>query len=419
MNNLTLKHNVKTEQQKPNSDIEKYDFRFSKINSLIIKVTNRCNLDCAYCYENVSRKGKDMTIDVFKSIIDKTLNSTEDKKVNVIFHGGEPTLLKNEWYLEAVSYAVTKAVELGKEMKFGIQTNLTTLNQNKIDLFKYLNISPGVSIDDPTLSSTSFRQKENLVVKKIELLIKSELKFGVLSTINSSNFNIFREIMLWLKDYKIKNFKANVVYPVGHGFNQKSLTAEEIYYAQKTMLDYMIETNGRCITEDNVAKYLDNYFNANRKQSLCQDKVCGAGSRVVGITTEGDILPCGRFQWNDQEYFLGNLNHNNNEDYNLKVKAFSDKADSNWTNCNDCNASKICGYGCQAFILRSKAQINIECMPTKLIYDYIKLKENELKVVFDNMNLIHYSYKDGYSDEKYSDYSDYSDYNDKEETTLR
>lgn len=415
-----LKHSVKTEQQKPNTGLEIYDFRFSKINSLIIKVTNRCNLDCAYCYENVSKKGKDMTFDVFKSIIDKTLNSTDDKKVNVIFHGGEPTLLKNEWYLEAVSYAVTKAVELGKEMKFGIQTNLTTLNQNKIDLFKYLNISPGVSIDDPTLSSDSFRQKENLVVKKIELLIKSELKFGVLSTINSTNFNMFRDIMLWLKNYKIKKFKANVVYPVGHGINQTSISAEEIFFAQKSMLDYMIDTNGKCVIEDNVVKYLDNYFSKDRKQSLCQDKLCGAGSRVVGITTEGDILPCGRFQWNDQEYYLGNLNHNGGEDYSLKVNTFLNKADSNWTDCNNCNANKICGYGCQAFILRSKAQINIECSPTKLIYDYIKLNEDKLKVVYENnFNLVNSSYNDGYSDEKYSDYRDYDDYSDKEETTLR
>ena len=230
MNHLTLNQNAKAEQQNPNLSMELYDFRFSRINSLIVKVTNRCNLNCAYCYENVSRKGTDMTFGVFKTIIDKTLNSTNDRKINIIFHGGEPTLLKNEWYVDAVSYAVTKAVELGKEMKFGIQTNLTTLNQNKIDLFRYLNISPGVSIDDPTLSSSSYRQKENLVVKNIELLIKSEIKFGVLSTINSSNFNIFKEIMLWLKEYDIKHFKANVVYPVGHGFNQKSLTAEEIFY---------------------------------------------------------------------------------------------------------------------------------------------------------------------------------------------
>ena len=252
MNHLTLNQNAKAEQQNPNLSMELYDFRFSRINSLIVKVTNRCNLNCAYCYENVSRKGTDMTFGVFKTIIDKTLNSTNDRKINIIFHGGEPTLLKNEWYVDAVSYAVTKAVELGKEMKFGIQTNLTTLNQNKIDLFRYLNISPGVSIDDPTLSSSSYRQKENLVVKNIELLIKSEIKFGVLSTINSSNFNIFKEIMLWLKEYDIKHFKANVVYPVGHGFNQKSLTAEEIFYAQKSMLDYMIETKGKCVIEDNV-----------------------------------------------------------------------------------------------------------------------------------------------------------------------
>jgi uncharacterized radical SAM superfamily Fe-S cluster-containing enzyme len=33
------------------------DFRFSNIDALIIKVTKRCNLDCEYCYEKITKSG--------------------------------------------------------------------------------------------------------------------------------------------------------------------------------------------------------------------------------------------------------------------------------------------------------------------------------------------------------------------------
>lgn len=42
------------------------DARFHNVESLIVKITHRCNLDCAYCYEHIT-KGSDMPLEVLRS----------------------------------------------------------------------------------------------------------------------------------------------------------------------------------------------------------------------------------------------------------------------------------------------------------------------------------------------------------------
>lgn len=390
-----------------------FDFRFINVASLIIKVTNRCNLNCAYCYENISKTGQDMSIHIFKNIVDKVMVSSESKTIQFIFHGGEPTLIKDNWYLEAVSYARTMSLCNNKVVSFGLQTNLTALTEDKIELFKYLNIAPGVSIDDPTLTMGSLRQKnETKVVKNFLWLRETGVKFGLLFTINSNNYNNFPKILTWLENNNIKSFKANVIYPVGHGQNSSSLTANMIFQAHKDILLYLIETKGKSVIEHNLVWSIQDFFGQERKESLCHDKTCGAGSKVIGITSEGNILPCGRFQWNDENYFLGNISEIKKMEYSVKLNSFHAKAENNWINCRVCQAKKICSYGCQAFIVRSSEQINIECSPTKMLYEFMENHSNDLRTVYNNLIEIKaFSNNSSYTDykDKYSDYSDYYD----------
>src|SRR4051812_44683117 len=130
--------------------IHNYDFRFSNVKALILKITNRCNLSCEYCYENVSKHGQDMSSTKFRQIITLACTSSTNKNLHIIFHGGEPTLLSDLWFTENVEWAMELADSCSKTLSFGIQTNSTALTQKKIELFKKFKIAPGLSLDDPT-----------------------------------------------------------------------------------------------------------------------------------------------------------------------------------------------------------------------------------------------------------------------------
>jgi len=367
---------------------------FSAVSTLIVKVTYRCNLDCLYCYEKVSKTGQDMSIEQFKELVDLSLGQTSSPQLTFLFHGGEPTLLPIPWYEEGLDYALAQAKKWGKTVHFAMQSNLVRLKEEYIQLFQRYKIALGVSLDQPVfLLDDSQRGGETKVFKNFKRLQAAKVKAGVLATINSSNYPNFYTLCEWLwSEAKQRSFKANVVTPVGAAHGQPPLQAEQIFMAQKAIIDYMIATQGQALIESNIALELGRYFEPEQAQStLCHEKTCGAGRSALGITPEGHLLPCGRFAWNEPAYYLGHLSEqrqaSRKEKKQLaqKIADFHAQKPENWYDCESCPAQKVCGYGCQAFILRSEEQANLDCLPTKMRFAYYQEKEVALKAVFANI----------------------------------
>ncbi len=360
------------------------DSRFFNISTLIIKVTNRCNLDCLYCYENVSRLGVDMSIETYKCLVDKTLSNTTQSSINFLFHGGEPSLISNQWYEQAMEYTIQMGKKYLKKVVFSMQTNLLALPDAKIDLFKKYDVQLGISLDGTFEENTAQRGAELRVLQNYNKLVNNNLKVGILSTINVDNFDKFDKICLFFESIKIKSFKANTVYNVGRGLNNQVLETSHVVQAQTSILKHMLNTKGLGLIEQNTLLELKRFFGQKTASSLCHDQVCGAGKLAMGITTNGDILPCGRFQWNDSQYYLGHIAAKE-EDYFNKLNNFQNEAPENWLNCKNCGASKICRFSCQAFIVRSKDKINQECKPTIEKFNFFVEHHEALKLILANV----------------------------------
>lgn len=58
---------------------------------LSIVLTNKCNLNCIYCYEN-NKSNHSISIDRIKEIISYYLNCQDYDEVEIDFFGGEPFL---------------------------------------------------------------------------------------------------------------------------------------------------------------------------------------------------------------------------------------------------------------------------------------------------------------------------------------
>ena len=369
------------------------DIRFLNIATLIVKVTHRCNLDCAYCYENITKTGQDMSLNTFQDLADKVLLNSRQKEILFLFHGGEPSLISNDWYEQAIHYALTLAKKVGKTAIFSMQSNLLFLNPSKIALYKKYNIHLGISLDG-TENHGTMRGGENKVFQNYLKGIEAGLRIGILTTINQANFDKFDQIceFIHLKTSS-KSFKANVVSPVGRGLELPSLKAEQVFMAQSSILQYMIKTKGEFI-EDNLRTEIIRFFatedeRKNMPSTLCHEKQCGAGTTVLGVTPQGDLLPCGRFQWNDDSYFLGYLQTPDRskaeKGFQKKLEQFHALVPENWYDCDNCAAKKICGFGCQAFIVRSKTKANVDCLPTKMKYRFFQENKDKLKIVYEKI----------------------------------
>jgi uncharacterized protein len=205
----------------------------------------------------------------------------------------------------------------------------------------------------------------------------------------------------------VNDFKANVVYSVGSGQLLADMQPEQIFLAQKTILDYMLANKLDGALEHNLVWKINWLMqqNSHETNSLCHAQHCGAGSKVLGITPDGKILPCGRFQWNDAEYYLGDLSPEvmPETEFSEKVSDFHSRHPENWFNCGECDAKKICNFGCQAFIARSRSRANVECLPTKMLYAYFQERSVQIRELWQVLRDHQSFLVDAYNDGKYGD----------------
>jgi uncharacterized protein len=132
---------------------------------VVLKIVERCNINCTYCY--MFNRGNDDYLSHPVYLPDNTLQAiarflaqgVEDlgaERVRIDFHGGEPLLLKRERF-DAIASTLREAVEPRAKMEFGLQTNAMLVNQDWLDLLWKHRVGVGVSIDGPKEYHDAFR----------------------------------------------------------------------------------------------------------------------------------------------------------------------------------------------------------------------------------------------------------------------
>ena len=132
------------------------------IDTVLLKVASRCNLDCKYCYfyhspdQGWLRQPARMSWETIEAVIARLteLCLHQQRPVAVVLHGGEPLLLgtaKLVRLLEGLRSA------LGHESTIALQTNGTLVNDELVELFAETRTVVGVSIDGPSNVNDKFR----------------------------------------------------------------------------------------------------------------------------------------------------------------------------------------------------------------------------------------------------------------------
>ncbi|QTE21988.1 radical SAM protein [Polaribacter cellanae] len=127
-----------------------------KCKTVIIKVASRCNLNCTYCYMYNMGDGtyrnqpKTMSYEIVNDLLNRIQEHCHAHDLHefmFIFHGGEPLLVKKEFYQYFITKAKQKFKNEGVHLRFVIQTNGVLIDESWCNLFNELNISVGISID--------------------------------------------------------------------------------------------------------------------------------------------------------------------------------------------------------------------------------------------------------------------------------
>lgn len=123
---------------------------------IILKIHQRCNLNCSYCYvynrgddswkSRPKQMGNDVIDRVCKLIVEHCAQYDIDEFV-IELHGGEPMLVGKTRFVEIVERIRTACAPL--PIKFLMQTNGTLLDQEWSDILAEHAVAVGISVDGP------------------------------------------------------------------------------------------------------------------------------------------------------------------------------------------------------------------------------------------------------------------------------
>ena len=132
---------------------------------VIVKVAERCNINCTYCY--MFNKGNDDYLRRPAYISPETVNHIVDflvegvdrlqvKQVSIVFHGGEPLMMKKERF-RSMCARIRDTLDPRLALHLSLQTNAMLIDDDWIDIFSQFKIDVGVSLDGPQITHDRFR----------------------------------------------------------------------------------------------------------------------------------------------------------------------------------------------------------------------------------------------------------------------
>ncbi|MBI5364736.1 MAG: quinohemoprotein amine dehydrogenase maturation protein [Planctomycetes bacterium] len=337
------------------------------LSTLVLNVTNKCNLSCTYCYEYGqdkiadvgAKKAPRMALETATKAIELLFaDSTGRPEVSITFFGGE-TLLNFDTIRGATLHAEQRARETRKRVSFALTTNATLLTDEIIAFLAEHRFGINVSIDggradqDRHRVFKSGRGSYDEIVPRIKKLLAAMptaknggRPVGARVTLTRGLADVTETFHHLTKDL---GFESVGFAPVTSAEDRAwaLVTKEGEASAMGRVLDGF-----RSLAKDYVAAALKNeshgFSNLNDllgelHRGTNKAHPCGAGLGLVGVSTEGELGLCHRFVESDA-HALGDVEHGLDQE---KRARFLDSVHiSKKVACHACFARPHCSGGC-------------------------------------------------------------------------
>lgn len=307
-----------------------------------LAVTQKCNLDCSYCY--ISKNDTVMSLETADAIISFVFDrNPEHEDIEIGFFGGEP-LLEFELIKQIIKRLQSHKSYDPERIKLSLVTNGTVFSDSMAaDLIAY-HISPGISIDGPPDIQDAMRVfpdgngSSSTVEHNLNLALNHFPLLPVNAVYSPENVNRLPEAVDYLVSRGVRNIYLN-----------PNITAP--WQQSET-------ENLRAVYQRIGSRYLDLYKSGNPcRISLIDNKIvvilrggysplerCRMGKGEFAFAPSGNVYPCERLIGNDEagEHCLGNINDSST----LSNKCMHDPEQALNEACRSCSLIDYCMHWC-------------------------------------------------------------------------
>lgn len=340
-----------------------------------------CNIDCTYCfflskealYPNEKHRMSDATLDAY---IRQLLEAHRAPQVTVAWQGGEPTLMKLDFFKRAVEL-VEKYRRPGQEVGHTFQTNGLLLDHDWCVFFKENDFLVGLSVDGPRELHDTYRRDRrgqgtfDRVMSGWRQLREHGVDFNILCTVNAANqdhgrtvYRFFRDELgaKWMQFIPIVERATESTIDLANlGWSERPGHAKRLLYTQtgnrvtersvggeqygRFLIDIYEEWIRRDVGRIFVQLFdvtLEAYYG---RHLLCiHAPTCGYGP---ALEYNGDLYTCDHFV--EPGYKLGNIHKTPLLELvaSPQMRKFgADKRDTLTEQCQRCEVRFLCNGGC-------------------------------------------------------------------------
>lgn len=332
------------------------------LQTMVLNLTNQCNLSCGYCYEfgedkvaTPDGKPKFMSWEVAQQSVDHLfVESAGRRAIHITFFGGE-TLMNFPLLKQVIAYANEKAKAEGRYIDYSLTTNGTLLSPAIIEFLAENSVGVTVSMDGPKEMNDALRVFANgkgsydVIAPKVRALLQAHKTRPIAARVTLTAqvqdvLKIFRHLKQDLGFHEV-------------GFAPVTTSPKRLYAIEPTGMDSVLDQFRQLALEyrdyalrgehhgfSNVSDTLNELH-----QGINKSHPCGAGLGLVGVGPSGDIAPCHRFVDSDT-HSLGHVSTGMDRE---KQADFLNRGHIGAKyDCHSCWARPLCAGGChhEAFV---------------------------------------------------------------------
>lgn len=339
-----------------------------------------CNIDCTYCfflskealYPNDKSRMSEATLEAY---IRQLLESHRTPQVTVAWQGGEPTLMKLEFFRRAVEL-VEKYRRPGQVVQHTFQTNGVLLNDDWCAFFKAHNFLVGLSVDGPRELHDTYRKDRggqgtfDKVMEGWRALRRHDVDFNILCTVNAANQKHGRAVYRFFRDELgakwvqfipiIERATEQTISIANKGWSEQAGKKRLLYIQAGNLVTertvgaeqygrFLVDVFEEWVRHDVGRVYvqlfdvtLEAFFG---RHLLCiHAPTCGYGP---ALEHNGDLYSCDHFV--EPKFLLGNIHktHMLTLVASPEQRKFGqDKRDTLTAQCQGCKVKHLCNGGC-------------------------------------------------------------------------
>lgn len=274
-----------------------------KPSAVYFNPTERCNLNCSYCYIPAAMRhgGEHMDGDQVLEALDRLYqyfrgHMPDGRLPQVIFHGAEPLLNRD------AIFAGIDAFE--GRFRFGVQTNATLLDDKAIAFLTRRGVGIGLSLDGPIADIADRTRRRwnggsvfDHVVSAIDRL-DGYPGFNVICTMTTENLPHLTQVVEFFHERRVPACMLNLTrctLPGARAGRGEDADVAKAYLAALERTHELYRSSGRKLVVANFANILISILAPTARRLMCDISPCGGGRSFFALAPDGNLFPCSEF----------------------------------------------------------------------------------------------------------------------------